>query len=295
MRMRLILGVCCFLIASVCRAEFTFQGIQRGVFGLTDIIDNRFVASGSVGSASGSQDSFITPSVAWVYSSVMNNFLPGFDSRCTFNLSVTQPTDALLMLTGNSNSVRSDLSTGPPSYELIPQFSAMQPYSYKVLHLDPAAGTYSFSVVNGPSALSFLSLTIADLGAPQSTLRGDLDRNGVLDPGDTLAMMLALSDVSAYRSAWGLSAADFLSLADVDQSGTVSTADLQSLQAMLRAPQAVPEPSTIVLAAIGMGLMILWLARRKVLSRTIRYLQNGQPNALTFPFVLSILISNRNP
>jgi hypothetical protein len=198
-----------------------------------------------------------------VDSSVVNDFLPGFDSYCSFYLSVTQPTDALLMLTGNSNSVRSDLSTGPPSYQLIPQFSAMQPYSYKVVHLDPTAGVYSFSVVNGPSALSFLSLTIADLGVPQSTLRGDLDRNGVLDPGDTLAMMLALSDVSAYQSAWRLSAADFLSLADVDQSGSVSTADLQSLQVMLRSPQAVPEPSSVVLTAIGMGLMIGWLARRK--------------------------------
>jgi len=261
--MKLILGcVCCFFVASVCRAEFTFQAIQRGVFGLTNIIDNRFVATGSVGNAFGQQDSFITPSVAWVYSSVVNDFLPGFDSHCLFNLSVTQPTDALLMLTGNSNSVRSDQSTGPPSYELIPQFSAMQPYSYKVVHLDPTAGIYSFSVVNGPSTLSFTSLTIADLGAAQSTLRGDLDRNGVLDPGDTLAMMLALSDVSAYQSSWRLSAADFLSLADVYDSGSISTADLQSLQVLLRSPQAVPEPSTIVSAAIGMGLMISWLARR---------------------------------
>ena len=262
--MKLILGgICCFFVASVCRADFTFQGIQRGVFGLTNIVDNQFVATGSVGNAFGQQDSFISPSVAWVYSSVANDFLPGFDSHCQFYLSVTQPTDALLMLVGNSNSVRSDLSTGPPDYQLIPQFSAMQPYSYKVVHLDPTAGTYSFSVANGPSALSYTSLTIADLGAPQSLLRGDLDRNGILDPGDSYAMMLALSDVSAYESAWRLSAADFLSLADVNQSGSVSTADLQSLQVLLRSPQAVPEPSTVVLAAIGTGLMVGWLARRK--------------------------------
>jgi PEP-CTERM motif len=262
--MRLILGVvCCFFVASVCRAEFTFQGISRGVFGLTNIVDNQFVATGSVGNAFGQQDSFITPSVAWVYSSVANDFLPGFDSHCQFYLSVTQPTDALLMLVGNSNAVRSDLSTGPPSYQVVPQFSAMQPYSYQVLHLDPTAGTYSFSVVNGPSALSYTSLTIADLGAPQSTLRGDLDRNGILDPGDAYAMMLALSDVSAYESAWRLSPADFLSLADVDQSGSVNTTDLQSLQTLLRAPQAVPEPSTVVFAAIGMGLIMSWMARRK--------------------------------
>ena len=242
--MRLIVGsACCFLMVSVCRAEFTYQGISRGVFGLTNIINNRFVATGSVGSATGSQDSFITPSVAWVYSSVTNDFLPGFDSHCDFYLTVTKPTNALLMLIGNSNAVRSDLSTGPPSFQFIPQFSAMQPYSYNVVHLDPNAGTYSFSVVNGPSALSFTSLTIADLGAPQSTLRGDLDRNGVLDPGDTLAMMLALSDVSAYESAWRMTAADFVSLADVDRSGFVSTADLQSLQTMLRTPQSVPEPA----------------------------------------------------
>ena len=139
----------------------------------------------------------------------------------------------------------------------------MQPYSYQVVHLDPSAGTYSFSVVNGPSALSYTSLTIADLGVPQSTLRGDLDRNGVLDPGDSYAMMLALSDVSAYESAWRLRPADFLSLADVDQSGSVSTADLQSLQNLLCAPQAVPEPSAVAIAAIGMGSMICWLARRK--------------------------------
>jgi hypothetical protein len=263
--MRLILGsACCFLMVSVCRAELTYQGISRGVFGLTNIINNRFVATGSVGSAIGSQDSFITPSVAWVYSSVANDFLPGFDSHCDFYLTVTKPTDALLMLMGNSNAVRSDLSTGPPSYQFIPQFSAMQPYSYKVVHLDPNAGTYSFSVVNGPSALSFTSLTIADLDAPLSMLSGDLDRNGVLDPGDTLAMMLALSDVSTYESAWRMSAADFVSLADVDRSGSVNTADLQSLQTMLRSPQSVPEPSAVLLTAIGMGsLLISWRARRK--------------------------------
>src|SRR5262249_25257863 len=125
------------------------------------------------------------------------------------------------------------------------------------------AGVYSFLVVNGPSALSFTSLTIADLAAPLSTLRGDLDRNGVLDQGDTLAMMLALSDVSAYESAWKMSAADFVGLADVDQSGSVSTADLQSLQTMLRSPQSVPEPNGALLSAIGMGsLLMSWLARR---------------------------------
>ncbi len=200
-------------MVSVCRAELTYQGISRGVFGLTNIVNNRFVATGSVGIAFGQQDSFITPSVAWVYSSVVNDFLPGFDSHCDFYLTVTKPTDALLMLMGNSNAVRSDLSTGPPSFQFIPQFSGMQPYSYKVVHLDPNAGTYSFSVVNGPVLYRSRRSRLPISALPQSTLRGDLDRNGVLDPGDTLAMMLALSDVSAYESAWRMTAGDFLSLA----------------------------------------------------------------------------------
>jgi hypothetical protein len=77
-------------------------------------------------------------------------------------------------------------------------------------------------------------------------------------------MKLALSDVSAYESAWRMTAADFVSLADVDRSGSVNTADLQSLQAMLRSPQSVPEPSAVLLTAIGMqSLLISWLARRK--------------------------------
>src|SRR5262245_13329981 len=92
-------GACCLLAAaSVCKAEFTFQGISRGVFGLTNIVNNRFIATANVGKAFGQQDSFITPSVAWVYSAVVNDDLPGFNSQCQFYLSVTQPTDALLML-----------------------------------------------------------------------------------------------------------------------------------------------------------------------------------------------------
>src|SRR4029078_11994537 len=114
------------------------------------------------------------------------------------------------------------------------------------------------------SALSFTSLTIADLSAPLPTLRGDLDRNGVLDPGDALAMMLWLSDVSAYESAWRMSASNFVALADVDGSGTVSTSDLQSLQTMLRSPQPVPEPNGALLTAIGMGSLLMhWLAGRR--------------------------------
>ena len=91
--MRLILGgVCFFFVASVCRAEFTFQGISRGVFGVTNIVDNRFVATGSVGNAFGQQDSFITPSVAWVYSSVDERF-PSWIRFVLSVLSVGNPTN----------------------------------------------------------------------------------------------------------------------------------------------------------------------------------------------------------
>jgi hypothetical protein len=63
--------------------------------------------------------------------------------------------------------------------------------------------------------------------------------------------MLALSDLHNYQSARKLSDDDLLALCDVDQSRTITNADLQSLLSDLAegggSMQAVPEPSSISL------------------------------------------------
>src|SRR5262249_36869260 len=94
-------------------------------------------------------------------------------------------------------------------------------------------------------------------------IAGDFDGDGKLTAADIAAMMKALSDVTGYETAHGLTDLDMLSVGDVDGSGTFTNADLQALMNVLAgAPgggslSAVPEPAGVVLALVGAaGIMI---------------------------------------
>jgi hypothetical protein len=94
---------------------------------------------------------------------------------------------------------------------------------------------------------------------------GDINDDGHIDAADISAMMSALTDPASTDPL-------FLMNADVNRDGKFTNADLQALITFLRnghgSTDSVPEPSTIVLAAFGAGLMSF--LRRRSRGRIVR-------------------------
>src|SRR5262249_24065731 len=95
-------------------------------------------------------------------------------------------------------------------------------------------------------------------------LPGDVDRDGHVNVADVAAMAGALRDLNMYQATHGpggspLSSAQLISIGDLTGDGQVANADLQGLINYLASGggsaalefSAVPEPSAILLAAIG--------------------------------------------
>jgi Dockerin type I domain/PEP-CTERM motif len=118
-------------------------------------------------------------------------------------------------------------------------------------------------VTVGPDiADSFLSFS--ELQAFESYLPGDFNRDGHVTAADILAMETALTDLPDYETAKGLDASQLLLIGDVNGDGKFDNADLQALLSDLAnsggggSVAVVPEPSTIVLAALGvLGLVVV--------------------------------------
>ena len=120
------------------------------------------------------------------------------------------------------------------------------------------------------------NLYIVDLGGevfrienivPNPTL-GDMDNNGSLDFDDLNPMVLALTDPVAYEAAYGILPSRN---GDIDGNGTVDFDDINPLVALLTSGgggdasadlSAVPEPSALLLAALG-ALGLLGCGRRR--------------------------------
>jgi len=103
-------------------------------------------------------------------------------------------------------------------------------------------------------------------------LRGDLNLDFRLDAADVQRMLQALADPSAAAAALHLSLGEFNTMADVNQDGVFSNADVQSLLdgiagtalLVLSTATAVPEPSGVALGALG---LITAIAARRRLGR----------------------------
>ena len=98
-------------------------------------------------------------------------------------------------------------------------------------------------------------------GAITTTLmKGDLNRDGHVNGGDVTAMLSALTDIGKYATSINRFASDVAYAGDVDSDGTLTNLDLQSLLFTLAAGGGsvapVPEPSTILLAAIGLVVLV---------------------------------------
>jgi hypothetical protein len=117
-------------------------------------------------------------------------------------------------------------------------------------------------VTPGPDAGdSYLSFS--ELEAFEAYNKGDFNRDGHVDAADISAMELALTNPSAYISTYapGITDQELSQIEDVNGDGSFNNADLQALLTDLQSgggtTDSVPEPSTIVLAALGvLGLVV---------------------------------------
>jgi hypothetical protein len=115
------------------------------------------------------------------------------------------------------------------------------------------------------------SLTLLDLAflrdigwqtIDNNIVPGDFNRDLSRTAADIPAMMRALTNLTAYQTQNGLSNTALLSIGDLNGDGQISNSDLQSLLQLLIDPAAasgslsqVPEPRTLQLALIGIGLL----------------------------------------
>jgi fibronectin-binding autotransporter adhesin len=122
-------------------------------------------------------------------------------------------------------------------------------------------------IVSYPTGSDSKSVLLNDFIA-----RGDFNRDGALTPTDLPIMLSALTQLDSYASAQGLTPAELIAIGDLDGSGTITNADIQSLLDRLvsgsaSSPFAVPEPSSSTLACLAIA-ATLFCHRRSRISRS---------------------------
>lgn len=96
---------------------------------------------------------------------------------------------------------------------------------------------------------------------------GDFNRDGHETNADLPMMLLALTNLPAYKSLFTLSDADFLVIGDINVDGTVNNADVQSLLDFFKlgggSVATVPEPASIVLMTLAIPLIVVSFCGRR--------------------------------
>jgi autotransporter-associated beta strand protein len=93
-------------------------------------------------------------------------------------------------------------------------------------------------------------------------LSGDFNFSGHTDASDIVPMLKALTDLNSFQTINSLSSYDLLSVGDLNLDGAVTNADIQPLLDLVAsqpgagATQAVPEPTSLLLAAFMFPLVI---------------------------------------
>ena len=158
-------------------------------------------------------------------------------------------------------------SFGAPSGATMGETSYKQ---YLMNHPEIASFDIWISFQAGPLLATYYADNIK-LVVPGGT--GDFDQNGTTDQADIPAMLAALTDLNAYKSAHSnLTDDQLLAIGDLDGDGKVTNADIQALLVVLGAPSgggagslsAVPEPMSAFLALIGLAIVApAWRVRRR--------------------------------
>ena len=105
--------------------------------------------------------------------------------------------------------------------------------------LTPDVGSPRYPVAYGEDADGNLYIVYLETGdvyriVTNEALRGDFNRDGHVTSADIAAMLVALTDLNAYKTARNLTDANLLNIADVDASGKVTNADVQALLTLLK-------------------------------------------------------------
>jgi hypothetical protein len=126
----------------------------------------------------------------------------------------------------------------------------------------PEMGANAGTPVSPPFIGPSLTFWIQQLGAStnykfdfivSAPVLGDWNLDGSLNISDLSGMLKALTDLDAFKAANGVSDDDLLLIGDTDHSNSITNADIQAELDLLAngSLAAVPEPSAIVLGAIG--------------------------------------------
>lgn len=133
---------------------------------------------------------------------------------------------------------------------------------------DPGSDTQFTSGLGNPVPAAFGDGTLTVV------LPGDFNRDNHVNASDLAAMMNALSDLNAYKSAKGLDATGLLAIGDINGDSKVTNADLQSLISLLRTGSgsntAIPEPPALSLFTIGSLILLIssYLRHRSLLPKS---------------------------
>ncbi len=161
----------------------------------------------------------------------------------------------------------------------------LQGYNPMVLSYDPASHTVRGSV-NGvlTPAINYTASGILGVGfegvwtvnnfivqTGGLPRMGDFNFDQRVDADDIPAMLTALVDLNAFKSSHAISEADLVTLADLDNSGAVTNADIQPLLDSVIAQGSgaiaignVPEPNGTILLALGLCIAFIALSMRGI-------------------------------
>ncbi len=117
------------------------------------------------------------------------------------------------------------------------------------------------------SPLDLAILSDAGVATAPAFIRGDFNHDGHVTAADISTMLAALVDLNAYKTANRLSDVDLLAIGDIDGSGTLTNADLNTLIGLLRSGggsvTAVPEPASCVPMALALPGLAFAVVRRR--------------------------------
>jgi hypothetical protein len=97
-----------------------------------------------------------------------------------------------------------------------------------------ASGIYTAAASTGSAVVrATVGMVSGTANVNIAWLKGDIDGNGSRNVSDMFALMVALTDLSAYQSNRNLAPSDLTAIADIDGDASVTNADVQALLNLL--------------------------------------------------------------